>query len=390
MTNISPEVIEKAKLLSIQWQQRIEEMRGREELKFHATMESMLKEPRNKVFLIELLDQSFRSGNPKRVADQIEYIFAKYEGTDFFSAFEKMLIWLFREVGCHIPNFSVPLFIRMLREEVSSVVIKGEEHPLFKHIARRRKEGTRVNINIIGEALLGEDEAQQRLAKYVASLERPQIDYISIKISTIFSQLNALAHEWSVEELVRRISRVYDAAMVNTFVDKNGQRHDKFVNLDMEEYRDLTLTVDAFMATLSQERFKQYHAGIVIQSYMPDAKAQLEKLTEWALKRVKEDGGAPIKVRLVKGANQEMERAEASLRGWPCITYEEKIESDANYKLLMEYLLDPAIAPSVHVGIASHNLFDHALANTLAKERGIEAYTTAEMLEGMSEAAYRV
>ncbi len=389
MKNISPEMIEQAKTLSTAWQKEIEESRGREELKFHATMESMLKNPRNKVFLIELLDQSFRSNEPARVADQIEYIFNKYDGTDFFSDFEKVLIWLFREVGCHIPSFSVPLFIRMLREEVSSVVIKGEEHPLFRHIEQRRKEGTRVNINVIGEAVLGEKEAQQRLDKYVASLEHEQIDYISIKISTIFSQLNALAHEWSVDELIKRISRVYDAAMANTFIDKNGQRQYKFVNLDMEEYRDLELTVDAFTTTLSQERFKHYHAGIVIQSYMPDARAELEKLVEWALERVK-NGGAPIKVRLVKGANQEMERAEASLRGWPCITYEQKVESDANYKVLMDYLLDPAIAPSVHVGIASHNIFDHALANTLAKARSVEAYATAEMLEGMSEAAYRV
>lgn len=389
METINRVVIEESKAVARRWQERIEEVRGREERRFHATMESMLKDPRNKVFLIELLDQSFRSGDPKRVADQIEYIFNKYEDTDFFSDFEKVMIWLFREVGCHIPGFSVPLFIRMLRKEVSGVVIKGEVHPLFKHIERRRKEGTRVNINVIGEAVLGEKEAQQRLDKYVASLEHPQIDYISIKISTIFSQLNALAHEWSVEELVKCISRVYDAAMANTFVDRNGQRQHKFVNLDMEEYRDLALTVDAFMTTLSQERFKHYHAGIVIQSYMPDAKAALEKLVKWAMLRV-ENGGAPIKVRLVKGANQEMERAEASIRGWPCITYEEKVESDANYKLLMDYLLDPAIAPSVHVGIASHNLFDHALANTLAKESRVEAYVTAEMLEGMSEAAYHV
>ncbi|WP_345975938.1 bifunctional proline dehydrogenase/L-glutamate gamma-semialdehyde dehydrogenase [Sulfurimonas sp. HSL3-7] len=389
MRTLSPEIIEKTKRVASGWQQRIQEVRAKEELKFHAMMAGMLKNPRNKVFLIELLDQSFRSGDPGRVADQLEYIFAKYENTDFFSDFEKLLIWLFRRVGCHIPNFSVPLFIRLLREEVSGVVIKGEEHPLFKHIQRRREEGTRVNINVIGEAVLGEKEAHKRLDKYVASLRRPQIDYISIKISTIFSQLNPLAHEWSVEELVERIGRVYDAAMANTFVDRHGQVCHKFVNLDMEEYRDLSLTVDAFMATLSKERFKHYHAGIVIQSYMPDAMSQLQKLAAWAVKRV-EEGGAPIKVRLVKGANQEMERAEASLRGWPCITYNQKVETDANYKQLMDYLLDPAIAPCVHLGIASHNLFEHALATTLAKERKVESYLTAEMLEGMSEAAYRV
>ena len=102
------------------------------------------------------------------------------------------------------------------------------------------------------------------------------------------------------------------------------------------------------------------------------------------------NGGAPIKIRLVKGANQEMELTEASLRGWENVTFSSKVESDANYKVLMDYLLSTEIAPSVHVGIASHNLFDQALGLLIAKDRGVEAFHTAEMLEGMSESAYKI
>ena len=40
------------------------------------------------------------------------------------------------------------------------------------------------------------------------------------------------------------------------------------------------------------------------------------QLTEWAKKRVA-DGGAPIKIRIVKGANMEMELVESSLHNWP-------------------------------------------------------------------------
>ncbi|WP_428740114.1 proline dehydrogenase family protein, partial [Sulfurimonas sp.] len=101
-------------------------------------------------------------------------------------------------------------------------------------------------------------------------------------------------------------------------------------------------------------------------------------------------GGAPIKIRIVKGANQEMELTEASLKGWPCVTYLSKAESDANFKVAMDFLLDSKVAPYVHTGVASHNLFDHALAMLLAKRRDVEKYVSAEMLEGMSEAAYEV
>lgn len=386
---ISSTTFENAKNLATQWQGEIEQSREKTEKKFHETMKQMLKDPMNKVFLIELLDQSFRSKESGRVADQLEYLFAKYETTDIFTSFEKLLVGLFRHAGIYLPAISVPLFIRYLRNDISNVVVKGENSPLSMHLQARRAEQTRVNINIIGESVLGEEEAKERVKKYINALKNPDIDYISIKISTIFSQITPLAHQWSVDKIAERLALIYTAAMEDPYTDAQGEQHAKFVNLDMEEYRDLSLTVDVFMQTLSREPFTGLHAGIVLQTYLPDALAYLKKLTVWAKTRV-ENGGAPIKVRLVKGANQEMELTEASLRGWPCVTYLDKAETDANYKILMEYLLDPDVAPFVHTGVASHNLFDHALGVMLSKERNIEAYYSAEMLEGMSEAAYKV
>lgn len=347
----------------------------------------MLKDPMNKIFLIELMDQSFRSGNNSRIADQVEYLFSKYGHTDIFTAFEQVLIWLFRHLGIYLPDLSVPLFIRYLRDDVSSVVIKGEIPELIEHLKKRQLEHTWVNINIIGEAVLGENEAHERIDKYILALQNPLIDYISVKISTIFSQIVPHAHAWSVEQIASRLQKIYEAAMANPFVDSFGEIRYKFVNLDMEEYRDVRLTVDAFMMALSHDAYRPLYAGIVIQSYLPDALEHLTTLSAWAKERV-ENGGAPIKVRLVKGANQEMEMTEASLRGWPCVTYLTKAQSDANYKILMNYLLDPEIAGYVHTGIASHNLFDQALGMILARNRGVEASHSAEMLEGMSETAY--
>ena len=377
--HITTTLFENAKHLAEEWQSEIELHREHTEQKFHEVMERMLQNPLNKIFLIELLDQSFRSHDTKRIADQLEFLFSKYENTDFFSEFEQLLVWLFRHIGLYLPIISVPLIIRYLRNDVSNVVIKGESSLLSHYLAKRKDEHTRVNINIIGEAVLGEKEAHERILKYIDALEHPSIDYISIKISTIFSQITPLAHEWSVQQISRSLESIYMIAM----------EHNKFVNLDMEEYRDVGLTVDAFIYTLSQKPFFALYAGIVIQSYIPDALSYLQKLSKWALERV-EAGGAPIKIRLVKGANQEMELTEASLRGWPCVTYLNKAQTDANYKILMDYLLDPQIASAVHTGVASHNLFDHALGMLLARERGVEESYSAEMLEGMSETAYKL
>ncbi len=377
MHNIDQTVLDEAKVLAYKWQSKIEVSRSDAEKKFHAIMKLMLRDPKNKIFLIELLDQSFRSGDRTRIANQLEYIFDKYENTSFFTQLEQLLVWSFRHVGVHIPALSIPLFIQYLRSDVKDIVIKGEEKLLNAHLKKREAEKTRVNINIIGEAVLGEEEAQERIEKYIEILKNPHIDYVSIKVSTIFSQINTLAYDWSVNQISLKLEKIYAQALKEL----------KFINLDMEEYRDINLTVDVFMKTLSQAKFINLPAGIVLQTYIPEMMNHVKKLYVWAKKRVN-DGGTPIKIRLVKGANQEMELTESSLRGWPCVTYKEKSKSDANYKLLMDFLIDKEVTPYVHVGIASHNLFDQALAFLLAQQRGVTQYYSAEMLEGMSETAY--
>jgi RHH-type proline utilization regulon transcriptional repressor/proline dehydrogenase/delta 1-pyrroline-5-carboxylate dehydrogenase len=377
---IEKAIFDEAKTLATLWQNDIQNNRIDSEKKFHAIMKRLLSDSKNKIFLIELLDQSFRSLDNNRIANQLEYIFNKYNNTTFFTEFEQLLVWLFRNLGIYLPFISVPLFIAYLRDDIKNIVIKGEDSSLNAHLQKRLSQNTRVNINIIGEAVLGEDEAKDRVKKYISALNNPNIDYVSIKISTIFSQINPLAYDWSVEQISLRLQQIYRAAKEN---------NNKFINLDMEEYKDINLTLDVFIKTLSLDEFKNLHAGIVIQAYIPESMEYLKKLYDWAKDRV-DNGGASIKVRLVKGANQEMELTEASLRGWECVTYQNKAQSDANFKLLMDFLLDKEVAPYINVGIASHNLFDLALAYRLAKQRGVQKYFSAEMLEGMSETAYHI
>ncbi|MEA3433157.1 MAG: bifunctional proline dehydrogenase/L-glutamate gamma-semialdehyde dehydrogenase, partial [Campylobacterota bacterium] len=387
--SIPEKTVQEVKTVAYEWQKKIQVSRKGKEQDFHDMMLKMLKNPVNKIFLIELLDQSFRSHDGDRVADQLEHIFAKYKSTDFFSQFEQILIWLFRDVGVYVSSISIPLFVKYLRNDISSIVIKGEDPVLSKHMKARRAEGTRVNINVIGEIVLSKEEADERVAKYIKLLQNPDVDYLSIKISNLFSQIVPHAHDNNVEHISKQLEKVYSAAMRNTYLDKDSKEQYKFVNLDMEEYRDIETTIDSFKNVLEKEAYKNLQAGIVIQTYLPDAMIYIKDLYEWAKKRV-DNGGAPMKIRIVKGANQEMELTEASLRGWPSVTYSSKAESDANFKIAMDFLLEPEVAPYVHTGVASHNLFDHALAMLLAKERKVEKYVSAEMLEGMSEAAYEV
>jgi len=379
-------VMDRSIALAEKWQSRATELVSDFDRKFHIKMNKMLTHPMDKVLLIELMDQSFRSKNNKRVANQIEYLFTKYGLASFFTTSERFLVFLFRNAGIYFPDISVPLFIRNVREDTKTVVIKGEDRTLNAHLIKRHKEGTRVNINLIGEIVLGEEEAEARIEKYLDALANPNVDYISIKISTIFSQINPLSYENTIEELVARLSRLYTQAIKYPYTNAQGEKENKFINLDMEEYRDLSLTVNAFKKTLEKPEFKHLKAGIVLQAYLPDSYLWQKDLCAWAKKRV-DSGGAPIKMRLVKGANMEMEETEAGLRLWEICPYTKKIDTDSNFKIMAEYALDPENAPYMHIGVASHNLFEQAYCYELAKENNVMEYYSMEMLEGMSESA---
>jgi RHH-type proline utilization regulon transcriptional repressor/proline dehydrogenase/delta 1-pyrroline-5-carboxylate dehydrogenase len=101
-------------------------------------------------------------------------------------------------------------------------------------------------------------------------------------------------------------------------------------------------------------------------------------------------GGAPIKVRVVKGANLPMESVDAELHGWPLATWGTKQETDASYKAVLDYALRSEHTRAVRVGVAGHNLFDVALALLLARQRGVTEAIDIEMLLGMASAQAEV
>lgn len=349
----------------------------------------MMKDPVGQSFTTSMTDQCFRSNNHSRVADQLIYLIKKFGIPKFLNPWQKFQLFLFRSLGKPFSAIAVPLVKRMLRKTTSSVILPGEPNVLSKHIGKRREEGVRVNLNHLGEAILGEEEAERRLNVYLRDLSDPQIGYISVKISTIYSQISLLDWEKTLEVLAERLRKLYRAAKENPFKLPKGRMIPKFVNLDMEEYRDLHLTVALYKKVLEEGEFYQYTAGIVLQAYLPDAFQYQQELTEWAMKRVK-SGGAPIKIRLVKGANLAMEQVEASLKGWPQAPYLAKIDTDANYKRMLVYASEPERIRAAHIGVGSHNLFDIAYAMLLKAEKGIFKHMMFEMLEGMADSMRRV
>ncbi len=384
MSTDKQHIYSQAVALAESWQNRANALLTKEEKHIQEQMKRLLTNPHDKVLLTRMIDQSFRSHEPKRVADQMGHLIDKEGIPEFFSRVERLFVQMFKGVGKHFSALAVPTMIDQMRSSSSRAIIPGEYKELHAHLQKRKAQGIRMNINHLGEAVLGEKEAAHRLATYIKDMEDPDVEYISIKISTIYSQINSLAFEQTVEVLKERLSQIYRVAKANYFTRPDGTTVPKFVNLDMEEYRDLEITYAAFIATLDQPEFKDYSAGIVLQAYLPDSFSMQRKLTTWAKERVA-NGGAPVKLRIVKGANMEMEKLESALFNWPLAPYDNKLEVDANYKRMVSYGMEGANIKAVNLGVASHNLFELAYAATVAKQNGLTPYFYFEMLEGMAD-----
>ncbi len=360
-----------------------------QEKAIQAQLTRLMRDPVGKAFTTAMTDECFRSSNNKRVADQMIYLLHQLGVPQYLDWFKRTQLYTFRGLSPAVAGLLIPFATYELRKQTERVILPGEQKLLNKHIQERRSEGVKLNLNHLGEAILSETEAKKRLQTYLDDLTNPDIDYISVKISTIFSQINLLSWDSTVQGISERLKLLYRAAMKHPVTRPDGRKENKFINLDMEEYRDLRLTADVFKAVLDEPEFHHLSAGIVLQAYLPDSFPMQKELTEWAKKRIQQ-GGARIKIRIVKGANLAMEQFEASLKGWPQAPYATKLEVDANYKRMVTYGCIPENARAVHLGVASHNLFDIAYAMLLRVENQVEPYVGFEMLEGMADHIRRV
>ncbi len=375
--------IQKVLFVARRLQERASELQTPQERRQQSELDRMLQNPRDKTTLVQMTDQSFRSRVPHRAAEQFVHILDVQGVPRFFSPLDRTLLRGFQSFGAYLPGVAMPLVKERMHRETANVILPAEHDLLRKHLEERRREGIRMNVNHLGEAILSEPEAERRLEEYLRTLDLDEVEVVSVKISTVYSQISLLARDHSLDVICGRLERLYRAAHDRQFRRADGTQVPKFVYLDMEEYRDLHLTVDAFMRTLERPGLERFSAGIVLQAYIPDSSGVQRRLNAWARRRVAR-GGAPVTLRIVKGANLEMERVEASLRGWPQAPFRTKVETDANYKRMLEEGMRVENLDAVRLGVASHNLFDLTYGLVLAIENEALDRVHFEMLEGMA------
>ncbi|WP_404429280.1 bifunctional proline dehydrogenase/L-glutamate gamma-semialdehyde dehydrogenase [Microbacterium lacus] len=332
----------------------------------------VLKDPNGLPFTIGFVDGVMRPESLSAAASNLNRVAPLVPS--FLPWYLRAAVHVGGAVAPVLPTPVVPIARRVLREMVGHLVVDARPDKLGPAIAKIRESGARLNLNLLGEAVLGETEALHRLEGIHDLIRRPDVDYVSVKVSAIASHISMWAFDEVVDTVVERLMPLYLSA----------REDGTFINLDMEEYRDLDLTIAVFTRILEDPRLQGLEAGIVLQAYLPDALPALQQLTAWAQQRVAA-GGARIKVRLVKGANLAMERVDAAIHDWPLATYGSKLDSDASYLRCLDYAFDQTRTEAVRIGVAGHNLFDIAYAWLLAGERDVTGDVEFEMLLGMAQ-----
>jgi RHH-type proline utilization regulon transcriptional repressor/proline dehydrogenase/delta 1-pyrroline-5-carboxylate dehydrogenase len=194
---------------------------------------------------------------------------------------------------------------------------------------------------------------------------------LSIKLTALYSQFDPVAPRRSADGVLARLRAIARLAR------KKGV----FLHVDMEHREVKDLSFDIFARLAAEPEFADWRdLGIVLQAYLRDSGADLDRLLELARRR-----GTPFTVRLVKGAYWDQENIVAAQRGWPVPVFTDKRDTDANFELLARRML--AAADALDGAYASHNV--RSLAHVLAAEEAMglaPGGVEFQLLYGMGEA----
>ncbi len=222
----------------------------------------LLAEPGGLAFLTEFVDGVIRPEDHNVAAENFARLGQQHN--PYLPMYQRFLLRVGAYVTPAAPWLIVQIARRTVRGMVSHLVVDASPERLGKALGKIRSRGHRLNVNLLGEAVLGRKEAARRLDRTLALLKRPDVDYVSLKVSAAVAPHQPWAFEQNVDHIVETLRPLYRAA-----VERDGT----FINLDMEEYKDLDLTVTVFTRLLGEEEFLGLTAGIVLQAYLPDSRA---------------------------------------------------------------------------------------------------------------------
>ncbi len=254
----------------------------------------------------------------------------------------------------------------------------------IKALKKFRSEGVQFTMDLLGEAVTNEKEADLYTQRYIHMLQTLNTEMredkgveinVSLKLSSLYSQFDPIHPEETIKHTSERLRKILLAAK-----ETGG-----FVNIDMEQYVYRDITLEIFKQVIEKNEFVDSNKfGIVIQAYLKDSGEFLISLLDW-LKEKERD----ITIRLVKGAYWDVEVMNARQKNWPIPVFSRKKETDVSFEELSEILLKNH--ENVRTAIASHNIRSIARVAALARELQVpQERFEFQMLYGMGDLIKKV
>ena len=262
------------------------------------------------------------------------------------------------------------------------------------------ESGVAYTVDLLGEETLSDAEADAYLQRYTALLEtlaanadtisphgeRPVLKAVegwagvpavnvSVKLSALCPHLEPAAPEYVSDVARARLRPLLRLA----------RQRGAFINFDLEQFRYKDLVHQTFADLVLEPEFVDFtDVGIVVQAYLRDALDDVARLGALARRR-----GAPLSVRLVKGAYWDEERIVAGQNSWAAPVFEQKADTDASFERCTDALL--SARPHLRPAFGTHNPRSVAQAAVKARRLGladteIEFQTLYGMAEGLREA----
>ena len=262
-------------------------------------------------------------------------------------------------------------------ETLAHKYIAGENiKQALKTIERLRKDKMAFTLDLLGEAVITEAEAQSYLESYLQLMEQltqeakkwspvEEIDFaegeplprvqVSVKLTAFYSQFDPLDAKGSQERVSDRIRILL----------RRAKELGAAVHFDMEQYAYKDITISILKQLLMEEEFRsRTDVGVTMQAYLRDSEQDLRDWISWAKER-----GNPLTVRLVKGAYWDQETIKAAQKDWPQPVYNDKAATDANFEKMTQLMLENH--DYIYSAIGSHNVRSQALAIAIAESLNI-------------------
>ena len=334
-----------------------------------ARLTEVLRDPRGLDFARDFADRVVRPEDDRAAASALDSLSRRTPA---------LLPWHLRAAisfgggfGPLAPKPIMPVARRALRHMVGHLLVDAPPEKLTQALAGLRNDGVRLDLTAWGPVVSGPTQAERRVAAVRALIERPDVERVTTTVRELVGPTSPWAFDETSDLAESTLGPLLElAASTGTLLTLGVDRH-----------ADVDLTIDVFTRLLDRPGLESVTAGIVVQSYVPEALDSLRLLTDWARDRV-DRGGAPISVRLVKGGSRRDEIVDARLHDWPVVTFEAKHETDASHLRLVEFALRPENAAVARVGLAGHDVFDLAHAVTVARRHGTEHLLDVEMWLG--------